>query len=268
MKVRVIAEVGENHLGDMNRALEMVRTAAASGADFVKFQSYESGDLLPGVTAEARNWIQRVQLSEGDHHVLRDEADRRGITFLSTALSVRWAALLRDMGCRVVKIASLSLVNRPLLEYVGAHFEEVFLSTGMGDLGEIETALQTVGSRARVTLLHCVSRYPTPDRDASLLTVPFLKKQFDVPIGYSDHTIGTVACMAACALGAELIEKHFTLDKTLEGTDHILSADPAELAEITHGCRRVAMMLGEYGKQLTEGEQASRASMRHLFREA
>ena len=268
MKVRIIAEAGENHLGDVDRATEMVRLAAASGADFVKFQSFDERDLGPQVAEDTRTWIRRVQLSEGDHARLQAEAARCGITFLSTAVNIRWAAFLHGLGCRQVKLASLSLTNHVLLEYAGRHFDEVFVSAGMGTTEEIEAALGAVGSRTRVTLLHCVSQYPTPDRDASLLTIPYLHKRFGCAVGYSDHTIGTVACLAACAIGAELIEKHFTVDKTLEGTDHILSADPAELTELVHGCRRIEQQLGRLEKSITARERETRASVRSLFREA
>lgn len=267
MTVRVIAEAGENHLGDMDRALEMVRLAAASGADFVKFQSYAEDDLRIGTADETRAWIRRVQLSIDDHWRLRDEAEKRGIGFLSTAVNVRWATVLRDMGCRTIKMASLSLTNHELLRFAGENFDEVFLSTGMGDVGEIDAAIEAVGSSPQLTILHCVSEYPAPDAHASLLSVPYLRQRYDCGVGYSDHTVGTVACLAACALGAELIEKHFTLDKTLEGSDHILSADPAEMAAITHGCRRIAVMLGSGDKTPNEQEIEARHLMRGLFTE-
>ncbi len=266
MSVRVIAEVGENHLGDMSRALEMVRLASASGADFVKFQSYSEYDLAPTVDEDTRSWIRKTQLSEDDHFRLKAEAERCGITFLSTAVNIRWAAFLRDVGLGVIKLASLSLVNLDLLRFAGENFDEVFMSTGMGSVEEIEQALHAVGNKAHVTLLHCVSEYPTSDVDASLKSIRFLRERFpDSAIGYSDHTIGTVACIAAVALGAKLIEKHFTLDKSLEGSDHILSADPAEMAAIAHGCRRVGNMLGEFKKQPTAGELENSQIMRFLF---
>lgn len=267
MTIRVIAEAGENHLGDMDRAREMVRLAAANGADFIKFQSFSPDDLGANVDDETRAWITRVAISEADHRVLFDDAKAHGITFLSTAVNVRWASFLHELGCHALKLASLSLVNRPLLEFAGAHFDEVFISTGMGEVEEIASALEALGPKPRVTVLHCVSEYPLPDAHASLLAIPYMRERFNRPTGYSDHTIGTTACIAAAALGAELIEKHFTLDKTLEGTDHILSADPAELAEIVHGCNRVAVQLGEPGKTPTSAELDNRGTMRSLFHE-
>jgi len=265
MSVRIIAEVGENHLGDLDRALEMVGLAASSGADFVKFQSYGEEDLSAEVSDETRTWIRRTQLTVDDHHRLSEQAEQCGITFLSTAVNVKWAKVLRDLGCRAVKLASLSLTNHALLSFAGESFEEVFVSTGMGEIEEIKQALEAVGTRTNVTLLHCVSEYPAPDSHASLLSIPYLREKFHCQVGYSDHTIGTAACIAACALGAELIEKHFTLDKTLEGTDHILSADPVEMAFIAHGCRRVSNMLGALDKRPTEEELSNRTSMRELF---
>jgi sialic acid synthase SpsE len=249
----------------MDRALEMVRSAARSGADFVKFQSYDEDDLSPEVDASTREWVRRVQLSEACHRRLLAEAQAAGISFLSTPVNVHWANFLCDLGLSAVKLASLSLTDEPLLRFAGESFEEVFLSTGMGDVDEIESAVEVVGDRARVTLLHCVSEYPTPDGDASLLSIPFLRERFNRDVGYSDHTIGTTACLAACALGAELIEKHVTLDKTLEGTDHICSADPVEMTEIVQGCRRIGRMMGIRGKTPAPGEVANRNVMRSLF---
>ena len=265
MSLRVIAEAGENHLGDIDRALEMVRRAAGTGADFVKFQSYNVEDLSPETPLEAREWVSRVQLSVDDHGRLRDEAERSGITFLSMAVNVRWATVLQDLGCRAIKLASVSLTNHPLLRFAGEHFDEVFISTGMGNVEEIGEALEAVGDRAKVTVLHCVSMYPVPDEHASLLSMTYLRERFSCSVGYSDHTIGNVACIAACALGAELLEKHFTLDKTLEGTDHILSADPAEMADLVHSCHRVAAQLGTADKHLSEGEMEARVAMRSMF---
>lgn len=265
MSIRVIAEAGENHLGDIERARHMVRVAAKSGADFVKFQSYSVEDLSPTVDPDVREWIQRVQLSVDDHRVLHAEAKQAGIVFLSTAVNVRWAKLLREMGCSTVKLASLSLTNENLLSFVGEQFNEVFISTGMGNVDEVARAIELLGPKPRVTILHCVSEYPLPDAHASLRTISFLKERFGLSTGYSDHTIGTVACIAAAALGAELIEKHFTLDKTLEGTDHILSADPTELAEIVYGCKRVESQLGSPEKTPTQDEIQARPVMRSLF---
>ena len=265
MSIRVIAEAGENHVGDVERAREMVRTAAKCGADFVKFQSYSVDDLAPTVDAETRAWIQRVQLSEDDHITLRDEAQIAGIAFLSTAVNVRWAHFLHDLGCTAVKLASLSLINEDLLTYVGSHFDEVFVSTGMGEIEEVARAIDLVGPKPRVTVLHCVSEYPLPDAHASLRSILLLKQRFGLPTGYSDHTIGTVAAIGAAALGAELIEKHFTLDKTLEGTDHILSADPTELAEIVYGSKRIEAQLGTESRAFSAEEMENRKVMRSLF---
>lgn len=266
MRIRIIAEIGENHLGDMERARTMVRLAAGAGADYVKFQSYDEADLGPGVDEGARGWIRRVQLTEADHRVLKAEAERWGAAFLSTAVNVRWARFLKDLGCETVKLASLSLTNEPLLRYAGTNFREVFLSTGMGEPDEVDRALKILGEDAAVTVLHCVSEYPTPDARANLQGIRYLQDRFGRPTGYSDHTLGTVACVAAMGMGAKVVEKHFTLDKTLEGTDHVLSADPVELAEIVQAARRVEVMLGASEKRPTEKEIAQRAGMRALFR--
>lgn len=267
LNVRIIAEVGENHLGDLDRALELVRLAARAGADFVKFQSYAVEDLRPNIEEDTRRWIEQTQLSREDHVRLRDEAKDVGIEFLSTAVNVGWASFLRDLGCRRLKLASLSLTNPELLQFAGENFDEVFVSTGMGDVAEIDAALEALGNRTGVVLLHCVSEYPTPDDHASLRSIEFMRDHFGVPVGYSDHTIGTTACLLACGLGVELIEKHFTLDKSLEGTDHILSADPAELTSLVRRCRRIQVLLGDCGKQPTPQEISQREHVRSLFQE-
>ena len=265
MSVRIIAEAGENHLGDPGRMSDMVRLAAASGADFIKFQSYDVDDLAPGAEGETIDWIRKTQLTVDDHGRLKEEADGCGITLLSTPVNVRWATVLRDLGLSTVKLASLSLTDEALLEFAGSNFDEVLLSTGMGVESEIERALEILGERVQVCVLHCVSEYPTPDTHGSLRSITWLRERFGRPVGYSDHTIGTLAALAATALGAEIIEKHFTLDKTLEGSDHICSADPAEMAAIAHGCRRIAAMLGSVEKEPTPQEYENRGVMRSLF---
>ena len=265
IKPRLIAEIGENHLGDTLLAMKMLNRAARHGADIVKFQSFDEADLSEDVDEETRNWIRRVQLSEADQRALKIEAETAGIQFLSTAVNVRWARFLAELGCPAIKLASLSLANLPLVEFAGENFEEVFISTGMGVEEEIAAAMQAAGSKTRVTILHCVSQYPTRDDDANLLSISYLKERFDVPVGYSDHTIGTEACLAAVALGADLIEKHFTLDKAMEGSDHILSADPRELAEIAQGIDRISAMRGSLRKAPTEAEINQRGTVRSIF---
>lgn len=262
---RLIAEIGENHEGDMRLAREMLNQAAHHGADLVKFQSFDEHDLSSDVAEDTRAWIRKVQLSEEDHRTLKGDAERYGVQFLSTAVNIRWAKFLADLGCRTIKLASLSLTNHQLIGFAAENFDEVFISTGMGTEDEIAAAIEVVGTKCSVTILHCVSQYPTRDSDANLLSVPYLRQKFDTSVGYSDHTIGTAACLAAVALGANLIEKHFTLDKAMEGTDHILSADPRELGEIANGIVRISAQLGQSGKNLSAGEVANRDLMRNLF---
>jgi N,N'-diacetyllegionaminate synthase len=265
--VRFIAEAGENHLGDVDRARIMVQEAAKTGADFVKFQSFSTEDLSPSVDDETRDWIAKVQLDKSTHRDLKRVSEDSGIGFLSTAVNVRWADFLADLGCRAVKLASLSLTNLPLIEHASNVFDEVFISSGMGTLEEIDRALAATSGKAKITLFHCVSQYPTPDDDASLASVSFLRDHASCAIGYSDHTIGTTASIVAVSLGAELIEKHFTLDKTLQGTDHILSADPLEMTEIVRKCSRVGHLMGPGGKEPSAGELQNLSNMRGLFSE-
>ena len=264
-RIIIIAEIGENHLGDMERARQMVIEAASAGADIVKFQSYAASDVADN--DPEKEWFAKMQLSDEMHVELKGLAESRGVEFLSAPFSLERARFLcEELGLRKIKIASSEMLNFPLLDYVAERAETVFLSTGLADLDEVGRAVDRLARVPSVYLLHCVTAYPAPDEDANLRAIEALRRRFpDHPVGYSDHTLGIVAPVAAAGLGAAVIEKHFTLDKTLPGTDHILSVTPQELREMVLMIRRVEQLLGSGVKRPAARELAVREFVRGRF---
>lgn len=264
--VTVIAEIGENHLGDAAIAHRMIEEAAWAGADIVKFQSYRGIDVR--ADDPERDWFQRVELSDALHRELQACAERCGVEFLSAPFTIERARLLcEDLGLRKVKIASSELLNLPLLDYVNERADLVFLSTGMATLDEISQALAHLTRVETTAILHCVTQYPAEDAEVNLRAIQALADAFPGhPIGYSDHTCGIEAGLAAVALGAVVIEKHFTLAKTLPGTDHRLSASPEEFAQMVRQIRRIERLLGQGIKAPTPRELAIRDIVRSRWR--
>ncbi|MBI1952761.1 MAG: N-acetylneuraminate synthase family protein [Candidatus Omnitrophica bacterium] len=261
----IIAEIGENHGGDWDLARRMVVLAAQAGADVVKFQSYRGRDVSE--KDPEREWFTRVELSDDLHRELKGLAVQQGVGFLSSPFTVERARFLCEkLGLRAIKIASSEMLNRPLLAYVNRHADTVYLSTGMATLEEIGQALGWLDEVDEVVILHCVTQYPLGDSEANLRSITALQEAFpDRVIGYSDHTVGVVAPVAAAALGARVIEKHFTLDKSLPGTDHVLSATPEEFRTMVEQIRRVEELLGETRKLPTAGELKIRDFVRSRF---
>ena len=262
MHVTLIAEIGENHLGNAELAHRMIEQAKEAGADIVKFQSYRGEDVHP--SDPEREWFGRVALSDGLHRELKRHADELGLVFLSSPFTVERARFLCEgLGLTGIKIASSELLNTGLLDYVNRHAQTVYLSTGMATLKEIGQALHQLKNVRTVSILHCVTQYPARDEEANLRALSTLAQTFpDHPIGYSDHTLGLDAAVAAAALGARVIEKHFTLGKALPGTDHILSATPEEFAELARRVRRLERLLGSGIKEPAESEQKIRETVR------
>jgi N,N'-diacetyllegionaminate synthase len=263
--ITVIAEIGENHLGDIGRAREMVVAAARAGADVVKFQSYRGEDVAPD--DEEREWFEQVALSDAAHAELLELARGEGVEFLSAPFTLERARfLVEELGLSAIKVASSEMLNEPLLDYLDGHAETVYLSTGLADLTEVERAVSRLEHVPDVAVLHCVTQYPLNSEDANLLAVRTLAEAFaDRRVGYSDHTIGTVAPILALALGATVIEKHFTLDRSLPGTDHVLSVTPPELEQLVRDIRTSELLLGEPGKQPTKAELTIRDAVRSRF---
>ena len=266
MKTLIIAEIGENHIGDWGRARRMVEQAAAAGADVVKFQSYRGEDVSPD--DPEKEWFSQVEVSNELHFELRDLARRCGVEFLSTPFTLERARFLCErVGLTSLKIASSEMLNLPLLDYANRRVKQVYLSTGMARPEEIREAVGRLDRVEELTVLHCVTQYPLQDEDAHLRAILVLREMFpSCRIGYSDHTIGLTAPLLAVALGATVIEKHFTLDKALPGTDHVLSATPEEFKRMVSGIRQAERLLGEEKKEPIPQELAIRDQVRQRFR--
>ena len=267
-RTTIIAEIGENHVGDWQRARDMVAAAARAGADAVKFQSYRGRDISD--QDPEKEWFHQVELPDAMHFELAELARKNGVEFLSAPFTLERARFLCEkVMLRSIKVASSEMLNLPLLDYLNGRAETVYLSTGMADLAEVRQAVGRLGRVRRVVILHCVTQYPLQDSDANLRAIQVLREVFpDHAIGYSDHTIGVLAPVLAVALGATVIEKHFTLDKGLPGTDHVLSVTPQELREMVERIRQTERLLGEARKEPVEAERAIRETVRNRFPKA
>ena len=232
----VIAEAGVNHNGSLDLALELVGAARRAGADIVKFQTFRAAKLASRSAARAPyqgeggqlDLLSALELPDEAFVALRDRALEEGIEFLSTPFDPESAELLGRLGVKRFKVSSADLTDLPLLEKIGSFRRPVILSTGMGEDGEIAEALAVLdrAGAPEVTLLHCISSYPARPEELQLLRIPVLRKAFGRPVGFSDHSLGSDAALAARALGAVAIEKHLTLDRGLPGPDHAASAEP------------------------------------------
>lgn len=272
----IVAEIGVNHNGDFDLARRSIDRAADVGVDAVKFQTFRADEFMANtdhlyeyvsagqtVRESMYRMFERLELPERWHFELRDYASARGVDFLSSAADPLSVDLLVRLGVPALKIASEDLINLPLLEHVARAGCPVLLSTGMGDEVEVDRAVGILRGRVpALMLLHCVSQYPTPDTEVNLRRMTALAERTGLPIGYSDHSQGVEASIGAVALGAWMIEKHFTVDRDLPGPDHALSADPVEMEAIVRSCRRVADMLGQHAVQPSPGEIQSRLDFR------
>ena len=259
--VFVIAEAGVNHNGDLALALRLCDAARQAGADAVKFQTFRAQDLVvPGApTAEYQSrqtgdqdqfaMLQRLELSEEQHMQIKVHCDAIGIEFFSTPFSVQAVDMLQRLGVRRFKMSSGELTHRSLIEHAAATQLPLLLSTGMATMAEIAEALSWVrGSRGHqneVVVLHCTSAYPAADDTLNLTAMHQMARELSVPIGYSDHSLGVEAPLAAVALGARVIEKHLTLDTTMAGPDHSASLEPEGFGRMVQGIRRISAMLGD-----------------------
>lgn len=281
MSVLIIAEAGVNHDGDLERARALVRAAAAAGADMVKFQTFSAVKIATSHAPKAtyqeaatdagesqRDMIARLELSRADHDALVAECDSAGIRFFSTGFDEESLDMLVDeIGIDRIKVPSGEITNLPLLRHIAAKGLPIILSTGMAMLGEIEAAIDVLEAggiaRTDITVLHCNTEYPTPPRDVNLKAMNAIGTALGVAVGYSDHTLGTEISVAATALGATVIEKHFTLDRTLPGPDHGASLEPDELAAMVRAIRNVeAAMTGDGVKRPSPSERGNRAIAR------
>ena len=273
-KTLIIAEAGVNHNGDLNLAKRLVELAKKAGADFVKFQSFKSEECVsikaPKAKYQMQNavdknetqfeMIKKLELDEGAHKELLDYAKSLDIGFLSTPFDLPSIELLNELGLEMFKIPSGEITNLPYLKAVGGLKKRVILSTGMSDLNEIRAALSVLiksGTKERdISILHANTAYPTPFEDVNLRALQTLQKEFPRhKIGFSDHSLGIACPIAAVAMGACIIEKHFTLDKCLLGPDHKASLEPNELEMMVQGIRQIEKALGDGEKRLTKSEK-------------
>lgn len=259
--VFVIAEAGVNHNGDITVALQLCDAAKKAGADAVKFQTFRAEDLVvrgaPTAEYQARQtgdqdqflMLERLELSEAQHQKIKAHCDAIGIEFFSTPFSVDAVNMLVKLGVKRLKLSSGELTHRALVEHAAATQLPLLMSTGMGTMEEISEALAWVkaarGHLQGVVVLHCTSAYPAPDGTLNLLAMNSMARDLDVATGYSDHSLGIEAPLAAVALGARVIEKHLTLDQKMRGPDHSASLEPEEFARMVQGIRRVSAMLGD-----------------------
>ena len=259
--VFVIAEAGVNHNGDIAMALQLCDAAKKAGADAVKFQTFRAEDLVvrgaPTAEYQARQtgdqdqflMLERLELSEAQHQKIKAYCDVIGIEFFSTPFSVNAVDMLVKLGVKRLKLSSGELTHRALVEHAAATQLPSLISTGMGTMQEIIDAVAWViaarGHLRDVVVLHCTSAYPAPDKTLNLLAMQSMARDLNVAIGYSDHSLGIEAPLAAVALGACVIEKHLTLDRHLPGPDHSASLEPDEFLRMVQGIRRVSAMLGD-----------------------
>ena len=266
----IIAEAGVNHNGDIQIAKQLIDAAKHAGADVVKFQSFRAENLTSQKAKKADyqrkalgdddsqlTMIQKLEFSENEFVELYEYCQSAGIQFMSSPFDEQAADYLHKIGIGTFKIPSGEITNLPFLEHVAGLQKPIILSTGMCNLGEIEEALTTIYARGNknVTLLHCVTEYPTPYEQTNLYAMQTLKHAFGLPVGYSDHTQGIEVPIAAAALGAVVIEKHFTLDRNMEGPDHKASLEPAALQHMIKSIRNVVAALGDGIKKPAECER-------------
>ena len=262
MKTLIIAEAGVNHNGDLETAKSLIEVAKSAGADFVKFQTFKANQLVTKKAPKARyqvevsdtgetqfEMLKNLELSEMMHRELIEKSKEQAIGFISTAFDNESASMLLSMGQNIFKIPSGEITNLPYLRHIGNFQKRVILSTGMSNLQEIRDAIKVLEiagtSKSQITVLHCTSAYPAPVTDVNLLAMRTIRENLDVEVGYSDHTLGIEVSIAAVALGASVIEKHFTLDRNLPGPDHKASLEPNELKLLVSQIRSTEKALGD-----------------------
>ncbi|MHA1491129.1 MAG: N-acetylneuraminate synthase family protein [Promethearchaeota archaeon] len=268
----IIAEIGANHNGDMVLAKKMIKTALECGVDAVKFQSWNPKSLISKIEYELnqsyndspkkhfgslKEMVEKYYLREEQHYELKEYCQKIGVDFCSTPFSKQEIDLLIDLDVPFIKIASMDINNLELLKYGAKQGKPIVLSSGMATLGEIEQAVKIIEqqSNEQIVILHCISIYPPRYEVMNLNNILMLQRTFNYPIGFSDHSVGFSIPIAAVALGACLIEKHFTIDKDLHGWDHEISADPTELKVICEESKNISKALGTFKRIVSEAEK-------------
>lgn len=270
----IIAEAGVNHNGDIGLAKKLVDAAVASGADYVKFQTFKAEKLVTrtaGMAAYQKEnlgaddsqfrMLKKLELKDDMHHELKAYCEKAGIGFLSTPFDLESITFLQELGITLGKIPSGEITNLPYLRKMAGAFRQLVMSTGMSELSEVKASLEVLlkagASKDQITILHCNTQYPTPMGDVNLRAMDTMRRELGVAIGYSDHTTGIEVPIAAVALGATVIEKHFTLDRNMEGPDHRASLEPDELASMVRSIRNIEQALGDPLKTVSDSEKGN-----------
>ena len=279
-KTLIIAEAGVNHNGSLEIAKRLIDAAKEAGVDYVKFQTFKAEKIVNKDAAKADyqientqnadesqfQMIKKLELDREKHDVLIDYCNQVGIKFFSTAFDLDSVDLLEELGIKLFKIPSGEITNLPYLEKIASKGTPIILSTGMSDMDDIENALKVLTDNGatldRITVLHCNTEYPTPMQDVNLRAMNSIAEKFGVAVGYSDHTLGIEVPTAAVALGAVCIEKHFTLDRNLEGPDHRASLEPGELKAMVTAIRNIEKALGNGVKAPSDSEKKNIAVAR------
>lgn len=266
----IIAEAGVNHNGSLDLALKLCKAAKEAGADVVKFQTWKTEKIITqkvsqadyqmtntGVVESQYDMLKRLELSYDDFNTIKTYCDEIGILFSSTADEEESLDFLVKIGIPFIKVGSGDIGNIPFLRYIGSKKLPVILSTGMSSLADVDISISALyeGGAKDISILHCTTSYPCAYNDVNLNAMTTLQNAFHLPVGYSDHTIGNEVSMAAVALGANIIEKHFTLDTHMDGPDHAASTEPSEFAELVKSIRRVENCLGDGIKKSTKDEK-------------
>jgi len=269
----IIAEAGVNHNGDPYLAKKMIDVAARAGADAIKFQTFHSEDVVletagkadyqkqtTGADESQYSMIKKLELTENNFSELARFAHKKKIMFISTPFDIRSVEVLERIGVPAYKIPSGEINNNPLLSHIAQKQKPVIVSTGMATLDEIHTAVTVLSENgvSQIALLHCITSYPAKIEDLNLRVIQKLHHEFKVPIGFSDHSLGIIGSIVAVSMGASIIEKHITLDKTMEGPDHRASLDPEELFSLITGIRQIELAMGDGIKKITPDEMANR----------
>ena len=275
-----IAEMSANHAGSLNNALEIVRAAKGAGADCLKIQTYTADTMT--IDCDDDFFLIKGGLWDGYklydlykeastpwewHKAIKDECERVGLDFLSTPFDCTAVDFLEDLGVESYKIASFELVDIPLIEYAASKGKPMILSCGMGSIDEIQDAVDACKRQGntQIVLLKCTSEYPANPADMNLATIPDMQKRFDIPIGLSDHSMGSLAAVVAVSLGACVIEKHFCLDRSIKNPDSEFSMEPVEFVQMVEDCKTAAIIRGKVSYELTEREKASTIFRRSIF---
>lgn len=275
MKTLIIAEAGVNHNGDIELAKKLIDVATDAGADLVKFQTFSADRLVTQSALKAEyqalatdkiesqhEMLRKLELTESMHHELINHCANREIGFFSTGFDIESINFLASLGQELFKIPSGEITNLHFLQHIGGLGKKVLLSTGMSNMHEVAAALNALElagtPKNRITVLHCTSSYPAEMSDVNLRAMLSIQEEFGVEVGYSDHTLGIEVAIAAVALGAKVIEKHFTLDRNMTGPDHKASLEPNELIRMVAGIRSIEKALGDGNKVITQNEIQNR----------